>query len=66
MEETMKWITRERVKRGAEIGWPGVGSTAMVDGTRSQDIKDAVLDHAAGVARAPDAIHLRICTAVDD
>jgi hypothetical protein len=62
----MKWITRERVKRGAEIGWLGAGSTAMVDGTRSQDIKDAVRPHTAALARAPHAIHLRICTAADD
>ena len=47
-----------------EIGWPGVRSMAMVR-TRSRGIKDAALGHAAGLARAPDAIHFRICTAAD-
>lgn len=49
----------------AEIGWPGVRSMSMVE-TRLRGIKDAVLGHAAGLARAPHAIHLRICAATDD
>ena len=50
----------------AEIGWAGAESVTMFDETRSQGIQDAVCPHAAILARAPHAIHFRICTATDD